>query len=55
MTVGEVIKELEKYDKDTEVGGSGYFGELLEIYSIYKHDREGYVCINIERAGDEPN
>lgn len=53
MTVGELIKELEKYDKDVEVGGSGHFGEMLEISSVYKH-RE-YVCVDIDSAGDEPD
>lgn len=54
MTVGELIKELEKYDKAIEVGGSGHFGELLRIWDVYKH-RDGYVCIDIESAGDEPD
>jgi hypothetical protein len=53
MTVAELITKLEKYDKDLKVGGSGHFGELLEICSIYKNT-DDYVCIDIESAGDEP-
>lgn len=53
MLIKELIKELQNYDEDFEVGGVGHFGELLEIDHIYKEGSN--VLIIIESAGIEPD
>lgn len=45
MTVGELKKELEKFDDSLEVGGSGHFDELLELYSVDLDERKGQSIV----------
>ena len=65
MTVIELIQKLSHFDSNYEVGGSGHFGELLEIEDVYLKDVRGhkingkqidpFVIIRIEWAGNEPD
>ena len=59
MTVRELISELEKFDPEMRVGGSGHFGELLNIDGVkswkYHAAAAPYVAIEIEYAGEEPD
>lgn len=53
MKVKDLIKKLEEFDKEKQVGGCGHFGEILEIYDV--RNRYDYVEIVIEDAGQEPD
>ena len=53
MTVKELMEILSKYDPEKQVGGSGWFGELLEIWDV--RERKEFVEISIEPPGEEPN
>jgi hypothetical protein len=58
MKVGELKKILADMDDNMEVGGSGHFGECLEVYSVhlsYSNHRDKFVEIEMESAGDEPD
>ena len=54
MTVGELKEELNYFDDELEIGGSGHFGEILDIDWIYKC-RKGFVVLEMESAGNEPD
>lgn len=56
MKVKELIEELKGQDPEKEVGGSGHFGEILEIYGVYEINDLGrdFVEIQIESPGLEP-
>lgn len=53
MTVGELKQKLIGIDNNKKIGGSGWFGELLEIYEVW--DNSDFVCLEIESSGEEPN
>lgn len=55
MKVKELIEKLKGLDEEMEVGGSGHFGELLEIYGVCKYDVYDYVTLDMESAGDDPD
>ena len=68
MKVKELIEKLQQFDPEMEVGGSGHFGELLEIYDVNlsEQDEATYVDGNfiqlpkwvrlyIQYAGSEPD
>ena len=65
MKVKELINKLKKYPEDTLVGGTGHFGEYLELEEVWMGDtlnenngvpgRTKIVCIMIEDAGKEPD
>ena len=54
MTIAELKEKLNEFDEELEVAGFGHFGEPLEIYSVYLAD-DGYVALEIESAGEEPD
>jgi hypothetical protein len=54
MTVAELKQKLNEFDDTLEIGGSGHFGEILEIDGLYK-SREGFVVLDMESAGEEPD
>jgi len=54
-TVGQLIDVLLQYDVDLLVGGSGHFGELLEVTDVYKREDNSQLVIEIESAGEEPD
>ena len=60
MTVKELKEKLNEYPDDMEVGGSGHFGEILEIqylslYDNYDAEQTKYLALSIEYAGIEPD
>ncbi len=58
MKVKDLITELQKYDPDLDVGGSGHFGELLEISYVSlscEFTTPRFVHIAVEYPGDEPD
>lgn len=64
MTVSELIKELNKFDSNLDVGGIGHFAELLNINDIrlYKQPytsidgtREEFIVLDIDDKGPEPD
>ena len=65
MKVKELIEKLKSFDENLEVGGSGHFGELLEIYDVdlstmnyldsNRNPLPKFVAISMEGAGDEPD
>lgn len=54
MTVGELKQRLSEFDDDLEIGGSGHFGEVLEIWGVHKSVR-GFVRLDVESSGEEPD
>ncbi len=55
MTIKELIEKLKEFDPELEVGGIGHFGECLEIRDVYIQDRENFVGILTQWAGNEPD
>lgn len=53
MKVKELIDKLNEFDGELEVGGSGHFGELLEIYWVEL--KETFVAISVEYADNHPD
>ena len=43
MTVGELIKELEKFDKDKEVFVSDYDGAWTSVFEVTEDDDGVYL------------
>ena len=54
MKVAELKQKLNEFDEKLEIGGSGHFGEILEIDGLYM-SRDGFVVLVMERAGEEPD
>ena len=55
MTVGELIEELSKFDKDLKVGGEDKnFGSYLYVQEIklINKTKESFVSIDIEDSQD---
>jgi hypothetical protein len=54
MTIAELKQKLSEFDENLEIAGSGHFGERLDIYNPYLCN-EGFVVLEVESAGDEPD
>ena len=54
MTVKELKQKLNGFEDELIIGGSGHFGEILDIYDPYLCN-EGFVVLDVEWAGDEPD
>jgi hypothetical protein len=54
MTVEELKQKLNEFDDKLEIGGSGHFGEILEIDGLYM-SRDGFVVLEMDSAGEEPD
>ena len=54
MTIVELKKRLNDFDDKLEIGGSGHFGEILNIDGLYL-SRGSFVVLEMESAGEEPN
>jgi hypothetical protein len=61
MTTTELISKLKNFPPDTEVGGIGHFGGILELEGVEFCDRSnmvpkepGFAGLRIESAGEEP-
>ena len=50
MIVRELIKKLQEYDQELEVGGIGHFDELIEIDAVYleEHEDGDYIAIETD-------
>ena len=61
MTIKELKEKISSLDDDMIVGGSGYFGEYLELLDAevrtvsFGDFEQEIFCILIEDAGDEPD
>ena len=62
MNVKELKKILNEFPEDMEIGGSGHFGEILELrgLEVYGIDPltktdNPYVKMDIEWAGPDPS
>jgi hypothetical protein len=67
MTIKELKEKISALDDDMMVGGSGHFGEFLEVFSVDVEEvypiflksgngkKETILCIRIEYAGEEPD
>jgi len=66
ITVKDLKEKIQFLDDNMLIGGSGHFGELLEVYDIEvrtvskkrfsnENDTETILCISMESAGDEPD
>jgi hypothetical protein len=53
MTVGELKKKLVGIDDNKRIGGSDWFGEILEIQDV--SDKTEFVALYIEDAGESLN
>jgi hypothetical protein len=51
MTVGELKQQLMQFDDSLEIGGSGHFGELLEIYSVSLDERKNEFTVQYKTDG----
>jgi hypothetical protein len=57
MKLRELIEKLEDIEAnhvDLDVGGSDWFGDIIDITNVYLHN-EGYVFLDIEDRGEDPD
>ena len=54
MTVKQLVQKLGYFDQDRDIGGSGHYGELLNIEKLY-NSPDGFVVIQIEDPGSYPD
>ena len=63
MIVKDLKDRIQFLDDNMVIGGSGHFGEFLDVYDIevrtitkgrFSDDKETILCISMESAGDEP-
>ena len=56
MTVKELKEKLNEFPDNMEIGGSGHFGEILELRGLFIEDMTGekYVRMDIEWEGSDP-
>jgi hypothetical protein len=63
MTIKDLKERIRYLDDDMKIGGSGHFGEFLDVYYIevgavtkgrFSDDRENILRISMESAGNEP-
>ena len=64
ITVKDLKEKIQFLPDDMVIGGSGHFGEFLDVYDIevrtvtkgrISDNKETILCISMESAGDEPD